>query len=122
MALINSKQIQFPLSGSFSGSFYGNGYGLDISRIHTGSIQASVGVDTLFLIKSGSNNLLEISNNADFTISSNLFIIKNYTSNQPIFTVSESIVKFATHSVDPSGNTDAGSIYFTSASFYVGLE
>jgi hypothetical protein len=52
----------------------------------------------------------------------NLFIIKN-ASNQAILTVSQSgIVQFATQSTDPIGTPSPGAIWFTSASFFVGLE
>lgn len=95
----------------------------DHSIIYTGSISAQVNVgNDLFLIKSGSNDLFNIESNANTTLYSNLFIVKNYTTQQPVLTVSQSIVQIATHSFDPTGTTTAGSIWFTSSSFYVGLE
>lgn len=36
--------------------------------------------------------------------------------------ITESVVRFATQSFDPTGSIEAGSIWFTSSSFYVGLE
>jgi hypothetical protein len=135
--LINSKQFRNPISGSFTGSFIGNltgtssyaataSYiaGLNFSQITTGSITASVSVDAvnLFLIKSGSNSLFSINQDTSTTLQSNLFVVKNFTTQQPILTVSQSIVQFATQSTTPTGVTTAGNIWFTSSSLYIGLE
>lgn len=94
------------------------------NQIITGSISATVNTTSseLFLIKSGSTQYLNISSSGNTELYSNLFIIKNFATQQPVFTVSQSIVQFATQSADPTGTTTAGSIWFTSASFYVGLE
>jgi len=95
----------------------------DPSKIFTGSIEAKVNVgNDIFLIKSGSSNFFNIKNTSETTVYSNFFIIKNFTTQLPVLTVSRSIVQIATHSFDPTGSTDAGSIWFTSSSFYVGLE
>lgn len=126
MALITSKQIQYPLSGSFSGSFFGDGSGLtnlSVSgdKISSGSVTASVSpIGNLFLVKSASIEFMSVTSNTT-TITNNVFLIKN-NSNQTTFKVSESIVYFATQSAPLTGSTLAGSIYFTSSSFYVGLE
>lgn len=133
MSKLRSKQIF--LTGSFSGSFSGDGsglinvtassvVGLDFSRISTGSVTASVntGNDGIFLVKSGSYNLLEISGSGHTKINSNLFVINNFDTGNPVFTVSQSVIQVATQSQNPTGNTQAGSIWFTSSSFYVGLE
>lgn len=126
MALITSKQIQYPLSGSFSGSFYGDGSGLtNLSvggdKIASGSVTASVSpIGNLFLVKSASIEFMSVTSDTT-TITNNVFLIKN-NSNQTTFKVSESIVYFATQSAPLTGSTLAGSIYFTSSSFYVGLE
>lgn len=126
MALINSSQIQYPLSGSFSGSFSGDGSGLtnlsiDGFQITSGSVSASVNpVGDLFLVRSASAEFLKITSTTT-TITNDVFLVKN-NSNQPILTVSESIVYFATQSAPLTGPTSAGSMYFTSSSFYVGLE
>jgi len=92
--------------------------------IATGSITASVSDDisNLFLSKSGSTSYLNIAKNSNTTLFSNLFIIKNFTNQQPVLTVSQSLVQFATQSFDPSGNALNGGIWFTSASMYVGLD
>ena len=126
MALINSSQIQYPLSGTFSGSFSGDGSGLTNlsvkgNEIASGSVTASVSpIGNLFLIKSASAELMSITLDTT-TITNNIFLIKNNTG-QTTFKVSESIVYLATQSVPLTGSTIAGSIYFTSSSFYVGLE
>lgn len=135
MALVNSKQLRKPISGSFTGSFAGDGsgltnisasnvVGLSLFQIATGSVSASVSVDAsnLFLIKSGSNTHFSIDQDSTTTLNSNLFIIKNFDTQQPVLTVSQSIIQFATHSLNPTGTTLAGSIWFTSSSLYVGLE
>jgi hypothetical protein len=92
--------------------------------ISTGSVKASVNISTasIFLIQSASLPFLNIASNSDTTVYSDLFIIKGFTSQQPVLTVSGSIVNIATHSIDPTGNTAAGNIYFTSGAMYVGLE
>lgn len=128
MALIQSSQIQYPLSGSFSGSFYGDGSGLtNLSAltpflIASGSVSASVNISgNIFLIKSSSVNFLTITNNTT-TLQNDIFLIKNL-SGQTTFTVSQSIVYYATQSIPLSNATAlAGGIYFTSSSFYVSLE
>ena len=52
----------------------------------------------------------------------NIFLIKNFN-NQPILTVSQSgVVVVATQSVDLTGSAPNGGIYFTSGSFFVGLD
>lgn len=93
-------------------------------QISTGSITASVNVGTasIFLIQSASLPFLDIASNSNTTIYSDLFIIKSFTSQQPVLTVSGSIVNIATHSIDPTGYTNAGNIYFTSGAMYIGLE
>jgi hypothetical protein len=119
-------------TGSFTGSFIGNltgtaSYALisqNSNQITTGSIAAIVDVDlnNLFLIKSGSVQYFNISSSGNTTINSNLFIIKNFTTQQPVLTISQSIVQFATQSSEPTGSTENGSIWFTSTNFYVGLD
>lgn len=127
MAQLKSKQFFNPISGSFTGSFSGDGAGLfntTAIALSIGNITASVSADpnNLFLIKSGSTTFFNIKSSGDTTLYSNLFIIKNFTTQQPILTISQSIVQFATQSVAPIGTTQAGTIWFTSSSFYVGLE
>jgi hypothetical protein len=116
------------LTGSFTGSFFGifTGTipGFTSYQIATGSVTASVDVNpnSLFLIKSGSSIYYSVSASSQTTLYSDLFIIKGFTSQQPVLTVSQSIIQFATQSSIPTGTTQAGSIWFTSSSLYVGLE
>jgi len=122
-------------SGSFTGSLFGTAsfaytasYAMNVigaqSSIATGNVTASVntGYNGVFIIKSGSRNLLEMSGSGETTVQSNLFIIKNFTTQQPVLTVSESVVQIATHSFDPNNPTQAGSIWFTANNLYVALE
>jgi len=96
----------------------------NIFRITTGSITASVNTtpNNLFLIQSGSSVYLNISSSSNTTLYSDLFVIKNFTTQRSILTVSQSIVQFATQSTIPTGTTEAGSIWFTSSSLFIGLE
>jgi len=98
--------------------------GLSLFQITTGSVTASVGVgaNDLFLIKSGSTTYFNISSSGDTTINTNKFVVQNLTTQQPVLTVSQSVVQFATQSSIPTGTTAAGSIVFTSSSMYIGLE
>lgn len=134
MALIKSAQLEFPLTGSFiddgsgltaisASSIVGLIDFVDLSQIASGSVTASVNLTgDIFLIKSGSNTFFTINQNSNTTINSNLFIIKNFSTGNNVLSVSQSVVQFATQSLDPSGTTQAGTIWFTSSSFYVGLE
>jgi len=134
MALINSKQLEYPLTGSFiddgsgltaisASSIVGLIDFVDLSQIATGSVTASVNLTgDIFLIKSGSNTFFTINQNSNTTINSNLFIIKNFSTGNNVLSVSQSVVQFATQSLDPSGVTQPGTIWFTSSSLYVGLE
>jgi hypothetical protein len=109
----NAATASYALNGNFASY-----------QISTGSVTASVGVDpaSLFLIQSASVPFFNIASNSNTTAYSDLFIIKNYTSQQAVLTVSGSIVNIATHSIDPAGITAAGNIYFTSNAMYIGLE
>ena len=123
MALIRGGQI----SGSVASASYAAtaSYALLSSTpysIQIGSVSAEVSIGTnLFLIKSASTDLFSITNNTT-TINSDVFLIKNLT-NQTIFKVSESIMYLPTQSAELSNSTAVvGGIYFTSSSFFVGLE
>lgn len=51
-----------------------------------------------------------------------IFLIKNFN-NQPILAVSQSgVIVVATQSQDPTGTASNGAIYFTSTSFFIGLD
>ena len=60
--------------------------------------------------------------NKSIILSSDVFIVENYSTQKPVITVSQSIVQFATQSTIPTGTTQAGSIWFTSSSLYIGLD
>jgi hypothetical protein len=152
MSKFRQEQLRQPLnlSGSFTGSLLGtasfaeyagnisptdlsgyvsysifNPFTASIGRqISTGSVTASVDINPneLFLIKSGSNIYFNISASSNTELYSDLFIIKNFTTQQPVLIISQSIVQFVTQSTDPIGTTNAGSIWFTPTTFYVGLE
>ena len=94
--------------------------------VATGSITASVNLGTnTFLITSASRNIFSINNTGGVTISGSaqtLFLVKN-TINNNILTVSQSgVVIVATQSVELTGTAPNGAIYFTSGSFFVGLD
>lgn len=96
------------------------------SLIATGSVTASVDITgDIFIIKSGSYKPLTISSTGMVSISGSadtLFLIKN-TNNQPVLTVSQSgVIVFATQSAELSSPAPYGGIYFTSSSFFVGLD
>lgn len=112
------------LTGYVSYSIF-NAYTASVGyQITTGSISASVGSNpvNLFLIKSSSTEYLNISASSNAELYSNLFIIKNFDTKQPILTISQSIVQFATQSNIPTDPAQVGGIWFTSTDFYVGLE
>jgi hypothetical protein len=70
--------------------------------------------DTPFRISTGSIS-------ASVNIGSTIFLITN--NNVPVLTVSQSgIVTLATQSIDPTGTAPNGAIYFTSSSFFIGLD
>ena len=93
-------------------------------QIVSGSVTASVSEDpnNLFLIKSGSFSYVNIASNSNTTVNSNLFIIKNFITQQPVLTVSQSLVSFATQSSNPTGTAPNGAFWFTSTNMYVGLD
>lgn len=101
----------------------GSGAGFSIVA---SSITASVSTGSnIFLINSGSTNFFSINNQGSTTISSSasdIFIIKGAT-NITLFSVSQSgVVTIATQSAQLTGIAPNGGIYFTSSSFYVGLD
>ena len=120
-----ATSASYALTASYA-LFAANGGGSsNTNQIATGSITASVDIspNNLFLIKSGSNVYFNISSSSNITLSSNLFIIKNFTTQQPVLTVSQSgIVTLATQSIDPTGTAPNGAIYFTSSSLFLGLD
>lgn len=96
------------------------------SAIVSGSVSASVNVTgDIFLIRSGSIDLLSVSSTGTTTVSgsaNDLFFVKGIA-NKTILTVSQSgVVVFATQSVTPSGTAPNGGLTFTSTDFFVGLD
>jgi hypothetical protein len=90
MALVNSKQLRKPISGSFTGSFSGDGsniinisasniVGLNLSQIASGSLTASISPDTGFKV----NTYTSISGTLDVSQSIHAYNINagNPTSN-----------------------------------------
>ena len=142
-----SKQLTSTISASFTGSFAGTGGGLTnvtasfISGGLTGyvtlwntnsSLTSSVlfqsnsnitaDVSNFFLIKNSTTSL-NVSNGVQVTSSAAVPLQINNATSQSILQVSQSgIITLSTQSVVLTGSIPAGSIYFTSASFYVGLE
>lgn len=102
-------------------------------QLQTGSlfnISSSYAVTASYALNGGSTGVgFPFSGSAVITGSleiksdiNNIFLIKNFN-NQPILTVSQSgVVVIATQSLDPAGSAPNGAIYFTSASFFVGLD
>ena len=132
MALIRGSQI----SGSIPSASYaltasyalsgGTGGGGSSFSITNGSVTASVNLtNSIFLIQSGTFTPFSVSNLGSTVISgsaTDLFLIKNIN-NQNILRVSQSgIVVFATQSAIQSETAPNGGIYFTSSSFYIGLD
>jgi hypothetical protein len=92
-----SSYADYALTASYALNGGGGGGGGDPFRITTGSISASVNIGP-----------------AIFIITQN---------NIPVLTVSQSgVVVFATQSQELAGPAPNGGIYFTSASFFVGLD
>ncbi len=131
MALIRGGQItgsvasaSYALTASYAlNGGTGGGSGFSIT---SGSVTASVSLtNDIFLIQSGAFTPFSVTNLGSVTISgsaTDLFLIKN-ASNQNILRVSQSgVVVFATQSATLSGAAPNGGVYFTSSSFYVGLD
>lgn len=102
-----------------------------------------VGFDTIYnpgpgrlLVSDGSSNAATASADVLYTgstffitgsativdIYSNYFYVRNKQTEQPVLTVSESVVQFATQSSNPTGTAPNGGIWFTSTNMYVGLD
>ena len=154
MAQFNNKQLKFPLSGSFtgslsgsfigvgsgsfSGSFFGDGSGLtnisashivdlNLSRIATGSISASVNVGSIaFIIISASSTLFSLSNSGSATINAtgsvpHFFLITSGSKN--VFKINnEGVVENKVFESDYVPIAEYGGMYFTSQSMYIGLD
>lgn len=133
MSIIKPKQLSsasYTISGSFSGSFQGDGSGLTGVglgyAIVTGSVTASVNVqDSIFLIKSGSTTFLTINNEGATTISGsadNMLQVKGSSDNNLLNVSQSGVIVVATQSQELTTPAPNGGIYFTSSSFFVGLD
>jgi hypothetical protein len=111
MAHIKPEQLR---SGFYeiTGSLFGTSSYADFAL--TASYALNAGAGTPFRIATGSVS-------ASVNVGSNIFLITN--NNQPVLTVSQSgVVIFSTQSQELTGLAPNGGIYFTSASFFVGLD
>jgi hypothetical protein len=121
-------------TGSFTGSFIGDGSGLTglSASKWTGSLDGSISRDSDVYV-TGSFGVTNQSNTSLFLINAqgattikstatNIFLIQNQN-NVNVLTVSQSgIIVVATQSVELSNPAPNGGIYFTSNSFFVGLD
>jgi hypothetical protein len=123
-------QTTFDIVVSQSGSVESASYAVFATNAATASYLLNQNVEitinsstaSIFLIQSQSLAFFNIASNSDATLYSDLFIVKGFTSQQPVLTINGSILNIATHSFNPTGSTIAGNIYFTSSSMYIGLE
>ena len=101
-------------------------------QLQTGSlynISSSYALTASFALNGGGGNTFPFSGSDIITGSlqiisnvNNIFLIKNFN-NQPILTVSQSgIIVLATQSMQLTSPAPNGAIYFTSESFFVGLD
>lgn len=131
--ILGSLLIDEGITGSFTGSFVGDGSGLTginaskwtgsidgISRESNVYITGSFGVtnpskDSLFLINS--QGTVNIKSNA-----SDIFLIKN-ENNINLLNVNQSgVIILSTQSVELTDPAPNGGIYFTSNSFFIGID
>jgi len=123
MAIIKPSQLasgSYTISGSFSGSFQGA-----VTGVISNAISASYALTASYALNAeGNSTLFRISTgsiSASVDVGQNIFLITQ--NNIPVLTVSQSgIVIFSTQSQEPTYLAPNGAIYFTSASFYVGLD
>jgi hypothetical protein len=133
MALIKPEQLRsglYEISGSFSGSFQGDGSELinlpSPPQIVFNNITASVNVgpNTLSVISS-SIEFFTINNQGSTTITSNagdVFLIKNLQGDNILTVDQTGIITLATSSTELTNSAPNGGIYFTSSSFFIGLD
>ena len=132
MAIIKPQQLSsefYTISGSFSGSFHGDGSDLTNfplgNKIITGSISAEVNIDDIFLVKSGSTEYFKIDSSGSTTVQNNaptLFLIKDSSNVEMLKVDNNKVITLATHSTYLTSSAPNGGIYFTSSSFFVGLD
>lgn len=99
---------------------------VDSSRITQGNVTASVGDGNfIFLVQSQSQNVLSIDQQAALVLSSSAstpFLIKNHLGDSVLEVSQSGVVIVTTHSVELTTSAPNGGIYFTSNSFFVGLD
>jgi len=110
MARIRPEQLtsgSYNITGSFTGSFIGDGSGLtDLSFDAFPYVGDAVITGSLEIVGTGQD----------------LFLIKDQANN-PILTVSQSgVIVLSTQSIELSSPAPNGGLYFTSSSFFVGLD
>ena len=104
---------------------------LNPGQLQTGSlfnISSSYALTASFALNGGGGNIFPFSGSAVITGSleiksdvNNIFLIKNFN-NQNILTVSQSgVIIIATQSAELTSPAPNGGMYFTSGSFFVGL-
>jgi hypothetical protein len=134
MAIIRGEQISgsvalanYSISSSYAlTASYVLGLGTIGNKILSDNVEALVNsTGNIFLIKSGSYNYVEVDYTGSTTLTSDastVFLIKNFGGN-PILTVSQSgMIILATQSAELVNPAPNGGIYFTSNSFFVGLD
>jgi hypothetical protein len=90
--------------------------------MYQSSSNITADVNSFFLIKNSTTSL-NVSNGVQVTSSAAVPLQINNATSQSLLQVSQSgVITLATQSIALTGSIPAGSIYFTSASFYVGLE
>jgi hypothetical protein len=127
MSLIKPEQLR---SGSYNitGSLFGTSSLALTASYFSGSISsavsASYALTASYALNAGTGTPFRIATgsiSASVNTGPNIFIITN--NNQPVLTVSQSgVVIFSTQSQELTGPAPNGGIYFTSASFFIGLD
>jgi len=90
----------------------------------TGSSKFEVGTNA-FLISSGSAPVFSVNAQGQTTISgstSNIFLIKNAVGTNVLAVSQSGVIVLSTQSAELTNPAPNGGIYFTSGSFYVGLD
>ncbi len=126
MALIRGEQITGSVASASYALTASYVLGAVTDKIISQNVQAVVyPTGSIFLIKSGSTNFFQIDQTGSTTIISNantVLLIKNQIGN-PILSVSQSgVITLATQSIELTNPAPNGGIYFTSNSFFVGLD
>lgn len=151
MSKLHSKQLLYPLSGSFTGSLLGTAswsiyaatasyFSGSITQVfpYTGSadITGSLYVigpsnivsiptyqSTDFFLVRNATTTFKVNEGIQITSSAAIPFQINNEASQSILQVSQSgLITFATFSVDATGTAPNGGVYFTSASMYIGLD